>query len=118
MVVPSKGVAIASNSHFFVMSIGGDSWFGGMMQKTIEHHPREHRFTVATGGEPAVLEYRLLNPTSTSDPGGVDFTYTYVPSAYRGQGIAEAMVRHGFRWAKDQGFQVQASCWYAAKFLR
>ncbi|MDQ2076299.1 GNAT family N-acetyltransferase [Marinimicrobium sp. ABcell2] len=86
------------------------------MQIAIEHHRKEQRFSVPTDSEPAVLEYRLL--TSTSEPGSVDFTYTYVPAAYRGQGIAEALVRHGLKWAKDEGYEVQASCWYAAKFLR
>lgn len=88
------------------------------MHKTIQHEPDAHRFTVATGGEPAVLEYLLLEPAETSEPARVDFTSTYVPAEYRAQGIAEALVRHGLRWANEQGYEIQASCWYVAKFLR
>lgn len=88
------------------------------MNKTIRHEPDADRFTVATGGEPAVLDYQLLPAANASGPMTVDFTSTYVPAAYRGQGIAEALVRHGLRWAKGQGYDIQASCWYVAKFLR
>lgn len=88
------------------------------MEKTIHHEPDTQRFTVTTGGEPAVLDYFLLEPEDGNEAITVDFTSTYVPAEYRGQGIAEALVRHGLRWANAQGFDVQASCWYVAKFLR
>lgn len=88
------------------------------MNKTVQHEPDAHRFTVTTGGEPAVLDYQLLPSTDGGTATTVDFTSTYVPAEYRGQGIAEALVRHGLRWANEQGYNIQASCWYAAKFLR
>lgn len=87
------------------------------MDKIIQHEPDAHRFTVATGGEPAVLDYHVLPPAGASGPATVDFTSTYVPAEYRAQGIAEALVRHGLRWANEQGYDIQASCWYVAKFL-
>ena len=60
----------------------------------------------------AVLEYQLL-------PGeGINFSRTYVPDAARGKGVAEALVRHGLQWANEQGYTIQASCWYVDKFLR
>ena len=88
------------------------------MNKTIQHEPDAHRFIIATGGEPAVLDYHFLPAGNADDPTTVDFTSTYVPAEYRAQGIAEALVRHGLRWAKEQGYDIQASCWYVAKFLR
>ena len=47
----------------------------------------------------------------------IDFTHTYVPFALRGQGLAERLVEVGLAWAKEQGYQIEASCWYVKKFL-
>ena len=71
-----------------------------------------------TPRDPVQVEYRLHKSTGTSESATVDFTSTQVPSACRGKGIAEALVRHGLRWAQDQGYHIQASCWYVAKFIR
>lgn len=87
-----------------------------MTANVIEHHPQRHCFTVDTEGKESILQYRLLE--SDSDHPGVDFTRTYVPNVLRGQGIAEALVRHGLKWARAQELQIQASCWYVQKFLR
>ena len=80
----------------------------------INHDPDEKVFFVNLDNASAVLEYRLLEDGSKP---GVDFTRTYVPSEFRGQGHAEALVKHGLKWAKQQGFMVQASCWYVRRFL-
>jgi predicted GNAT family acetyltransferase len=83
-------------------------------QKNISphHQPDRQRFIVEAGEDEAVLEYRLL-------PGnGIDFTYTFVPQALRGQGIAEKLVRTGLGWAREQGYEIQAGCWYVARFLK
>lgn len=78
---------------------------------TIEHHPQEQKFTLHEQNEEAVLQYRL-------SPGAVDFTHTYVPPDLRGRGLAESLVRHGLKWAREQDYDIHASCWYVAKFLR
>lgn len=88
-----------------------------MVAQPIEHDSHGHRFILDTGGEDAVLEYRLSNGAGAGNT-TVNFTRTYVPPQYRGKGRAEALVRHGLSWAKQQGYQIQASCWYVAKFLR
>ncbi len=49
---------------------------------------------------------------------GIDFTYTFVPETLRGHGIAEKLVRTGLAWAREQGFEIEASCWYVQRFLR
>lgn len=85
----------------------------------IAHDPVAHKFTLAGEGGEAVLEYRVLKRSSSAQaPATIDFVHTYVPSALRGRGMAERLVRHGLKWARDQGYQVQASCWYVGKFLR
>lgn len=77
----------------------------------IEHHQQAQKFTLGEQGNEAVLQYRL-------SPGAIDFTHTYVPPPLRGRGLAEALVRHGLKWAREQGYDIHASCWYVAKFLR
>ena len=82
----------------------------------ISQNPGQQAFVIALGDTQAVLNYGLL-PASTGNEGGVDFTRTYVPSEFRGQGYAEALVKHGLNWANQQGLKVQASCWYVRDFL-
>ncbi|MEH6469005.1 MAG: GNAT family N-acetyltransferase [Porticoccus sp.] len=82
----------------------------------ISHNSDEQAFVMALGNTQAVLQYSLL-PASADRDSGVDFTRTYVPSEFRGQGYAEALVKHGLNWANQQGLKVQASCWYVRDFL-
>jgi predicted GNAT family acetyltransferase len=81
----------------------------------VQHNPDKQCFTIELNHTSAVLEYNLL---PEQDGGkGVDFRRTYVPSEFRGQGHAEALVKQGLNWAKQQGLKVQASCWYVRRFL-
>jgi len=79
----------------------------------IRHQAERQRFVLELEDGEAVLDYRLL-------PGGrtIDFSHTYVPPALRGRGIAEKLVRSGLAWAREQGYEIQASCWYVQRFLR
>ncbi|MBC6906883.1 N-acetyltransferase [Saccharophagus sp. K07] len=77
----------------------------------IEHDKQNQRFVLSIEDQQAVLEYRVNGNT-------LDFVSTYVPPQFRGKGHAERLVRHGLAWAKEQGYDIQASCWYADKFLR
>jgi predicted GNAT family acetyltransferase len=79
---------------------------------TPEHQPEQHRFVAQVDGREAVLEYRLLPDN------GIDFTHTFVPEPLRGKGIAEKLVRNGLAWAREQSYEIQASCWYVRRFLR
>ncbi len=76
----------------------------------IQHEPQRQRFVVTMDGMESVLEYRLRDDS-------IDFTRTFVPEALRGRGIAEKLVRTGIAWAREQGYAMQASCWYAKRFL-
>ncbi|MFT5591770.1 MAG: putative GNAT family acetyltransferase [Oceanicoccus sp.] len=78
----------------------------------IDHQREQKRFIIVVADDAAVLEYQLL------DNNIVDFTRTYVPPRHRGQGHAEALVQAGLAWANQQGYQLQASCWYVDKFLK
>ena len=82
----------------------------------ISHNPDQQEFVMGLGSTKAVLQYRLL-PASAGGKARVDFTRTYVPPEFRGQGHAEALVKHGLSWASQQGLKVQACCWYVRDFL-
>jgi predicted GNAT family acetyltransferase len=75
------------------------------------HQEDNHRFIVELDGEPAKLDYRFIRGDK------VDFTSTYVPFRQRGKGLAEALVEAGLSWARFQGLEIEASCWYVEKFL-
>jgi hypothetical protein len=78
----------------------------------IIHQPEHLRFISVVDNEEARLEYELL-PRH-----GVNFTSTFVPEALRGRGVAEKLVRTGLAWAREQGFAIEAGCWYVQRFLR
>lgn len=82
------------------------------MKIRVEHQSGESRFVVKTDNQESLLEYELM-PRN-----GINFTFTFVPDALRGHGIAEKLVRAGLAWARQEGFEVQASCWYVRRFLR
>lgn len=81
----------------------------------VQHLPDEQRFVILHEGSEALLAYRLFNNGAKA---AVDFNNTYVPPEFRGKGLAEKLVRTGIKWAKEQGYELHASCWYAAKFIR
>lgn len=87
------------------------------MPGQVEHQPDRRRFIVHQDGMDSVLQYRL-EEAENGTPRAVDFTRTHVPSELRGQGIAEALVRHGLAWAREQDYRIRASCWYVARFMR
>ncbi|MFC3115579.1 GNAT family N-acetyltransferase [Cellvibrio fontiphilus] len=81
----------------------------------IQHQPEQQRFVLECDNSEAILSYRLFSHGTTP---AVDFTSTYVPPQCRGKGFAEKLVRTGIKWAQAQGFELHASCWYVAKFIR
>lgn len=88
----------------------------------ITHHQNEQCFIASPAEQPlsdaeqAVLRYRLSTPDD-GQPLHIDFHHTYVPPAFRGKGYAEALVGAGLQWARQQGYEITASCWYVQKFL-
>lgn len=76
--------------------------------ETILHDQQNQRFTLVFDGQEANLQYRMVNDNT------VDFYRTYVPEAFRGQGVAQRLVQAGFDWVEQAGFDMQASCSYVA----
>ncbi len=85
----------------------------------IEHQSVNNRFVLTKDEKECILEYKLLAiaEDQTTEIQRIDFSSTYVPFALRGQGLAEQLVEVGLAWAKEQGFQIEASCWYVKKFI-
>jgi predicted GNAT family acetyltransferase len=83
----------------------------------IVHHPDDQCFVLEWQGQQARLDYQLLSARGLS-PASLDFTHTFVPPEFRGQGLAAQLVQYGLRWAAQQQLQVQASCWYVAKVMQ
>lgn len=76
--------------------------------------PIEHqsgRFLLRVDGQDCVLDYRL-------EPGRVVFSYTGVPAALQGRGLAARLVEAGLQWAEGQGLQVVPACSYVASYLQ
>jgi uncharacterized protein len=84
----------------------------------VKHYPTQQVFTAHQGIYEARLQYQFLPQANEHGARIIDFNSTYVSPELRGKGVAEKLVRHGIKWAKEQGYELQASCWYAAKFLR
>ncbi|WP_438462094.1 GNAT family N-acetyltransferase [Marinomonas sp. PE14-40] len=83
----------------------------------MQHDENNQCFRIEQEGEIAVLEYAFLdNPANLKQV--IDFKSTFVPPGLRGKGIAEQLVRAGLSWAKEQDYQIVASCWYVEKFLK
>ena len=82
------------------------------MTVSVIHEPERQRFVSVLEEVESVLEYRLL-PDHV-----IDFTRTFVPESLRGQGIAEKLVRTGISWAREQDFEMMASCWYVSRILK
>jgi uncharacterized protein len=83
--------------------------------ENVRHIPEQNRFVVDYQGAQAILQYAIF-PKDTKAV--LDITSTYVPPEFRGKGLAEKLVRAALGWGKEQGYELQASCWYAAKFIR
>lgn len=76
----------------------------------IVHDQQQQAFLLGRQGVEARLEYQRHGDA-------IDFSRTFVPPELRGQGLAERLVRFGLDWARQQGLDIHASCWYVQKFL-
>ncbi len=85
--------------------------------ESVRHYPDQNRFVLGCdGAQQAVLQYRLSHVQQGIT--AIDFNSTFVSPEFRGKGLAEKLVRTGIKWAKEQGYELHASCWYVAKFIR
>jgi len=73
----------------------------------VKHNIAEQQFYIEMKGYIAVLDYSFI------DAEKVDIHHTFVPPVFRGQGVADSLLKAALEWMEGQGFQVHASCRYA-----
>jgi predicted GNAT family acetyltransferase len=76
----------------------------------VRHNAAESRFEVEIDGQLSVADYELHGDQMI-------FTHTYTPSAQRGRGIAEKLVRAGLDYARTEQRKVVPACSYVAAFI-
>lgn len=82
------------------------------MMAKIEHCTANNRFVIEDSGLQCILEYQKCGDNC------IDFSHTYVPPELRAKGYAVKLVNSGLSWARKEGYSIQASCWFVAKFLQ
>lgn len=78
----------------------------------IKHDEAGRRFVTEVDGCTAHVEYQL-----TAD-GGQDILHTIVPKEIEGRGIASALVKATYDYARSKGLKPLATCPYAAVWLQ
>ena len=78
---------------------------------TVQHNPIASRFEARVGTQLAVADYLL-------EEGQIIFTHTYVPTALRGHGIAEKLVRAALEFAQAEKRKVVPQCSYVEAFIQ
>lgn len=77
----------------------------------IEHQSERQRFVAHTDAGEAELAYQRRGERV------LDLQHTFVPPEARGRGVGEALVRHAFDLARDQGYRLVPSCPFVAAWL-
>lgn len=77
----------------------------------IEHNAARGCFYTVVDGLQSVADYRI-------EDGRMLFTHTGVPQALEGRGIAAALVKQAFEWARAQQLQVVPLCSYVRTYLQ
>lgn len=77
----------------------------------IIHDERKHWFWTEVDNHLAHVAYELTNDN------GLDIRHTIVPKEIGGRGIASALVRETYNYARSNGLKPIATCPYAVKWL-
>jgi predicted GNAT family acetyltransferase len=78
----------------------------------VRHDPEGSRFVVDLPDGEAELVYGDFTE------GVLDLQHTEVPSAGRGRGVGDALVRAALGYARERGARVMATCPYVQAWLR
>ena len=82
-----------------------------MADVEVTDNTAQHRFEVGLEGQTAFAEYRLK-------PGQLVLPHTVVPPAFEGKGVASALARHAFGYARDHGLKVVPTCPFMAGWVK
>jgi predicted GNAT family acetyltransferase len=78
---------------------------------SIQHDQKSHEFEVIVDGNRAYLAYMDLGKQT------LDIYRTFVPSALRGRGIAQALTECALAYAERIGYSVIPSCSYVERYM-
>lgn len=78
---------------------------------TVEHDQKRNRFIVRIGDEDAELTYARVGPKL------IDLQHTFVPDAARGHGVAEALAKAAFDYARERNYRVIPTCPFVRHWL-
>lgn len=81
------------------------------MNCEITHRPERKRFETELDGVTAYVEYRLTD-------GALDIVHTIVPPAIGGRGVAAALVKKAYDYARENRMKPLATCSYAVVWLQ
>lgn len=81
------------------------------LEYDIRHDKAAGRFETTVDGHTGFVEYVLSDSV-------MDIRHTIVPPAVEGRGIAAALVKSALEYARECGFKVRPSCWYAELYIR
>jgi predicted GNAT family acetyltransferase len=82
-----------------------------MADVEVTNNTRAHRFEVQLDGETAFAEYRLK-------PDRIILPHTVVPPAFEGKGVASALAKAAFGYARDHGLKVVPTCPFIAAWVK
>lgn len=81
------------------------------MELKIEHNKEKGSITTQLDGVTGFIEY-------TEFPGGIDIVHTVVPKKIGGRGVAAALVKFAFEYAKENNLKVRPTCSYVEIYLK
>lgn len=78
---------------------------------TITNNTDNLQFEISLDGEIAYLSYRFYKKD-------IAFMHTFVPKILEGKGLASALAKHAFAYAKSNHKLVMVYCPFVAKFIK
>ena len=85
-----------------------------MAEISVKHEHSKLRFigTVSGADGACVLDYRYSTPVV------VDFYRTVTDPSLQGKGVAAAVVKAGFQWARESKLKIKGSCSYVENYIQ
>ncbi len=77
----------------------------------IINNAKQQQFEISENNELAILVYRFYKDA-------IALMHTEVPDVLGGKGIASALAKHAFEWAKEHNKKVMIYCPFAASYLK
>jgi len=83
------------------------------MDAQVIHDEESQEFTIELdGGDQAELAY------AKPQDDVLDFQHTFVPADYRGEGLADKLIKTGLEYAQENNYKVIPSCQAVAAYMR